>query len=233
MWDWALRKRIDRTRTGLLLLIVGSALGWIPIVGIVGGILSLVGVILVMVGRKAFGRGHGRNTIIAVLLFALSVVGFVVLYFILGFAIASAVLGTPDLPAIRSAVTTYFWGAAVLAVVGGLWSVLVTYALQKPLGRVLLWAGYVSSSALAVAILVLVAPGLPDAVVQAVQTGGSDPFALGAAVDAALAPANQWGLLGVVPSLLFAAAYYLAWDRIKRGEIPEQPTPTATALPPA
>jgi len=44
-----------------------------------------------------------------------------------------------------------------------------------------------------------------------------------AALDAVLASADQWSFLDIVPSLLFAAANYLAWDRIRRGEIPERP----------
>src|SRR2546428_23791 len=45
-WDAERRKQIDRTKTGLLLLLIGGLISWIPIVGIFGGLLSLIGAIL-------------------------------------------------------------------------------------------------------------------------------------------------------------------------------------------
>ena len=55
---------ISRTKTGLLLLIIGLLIGPIPLVGIIGSILDLIGAILVIVGRSPFGPEHSRNTIL-------------------------------------------------------------------------------------------------------------------------------------------------------------------------
>ena len=52
---------IERTKTVLLLIPVGFFIGWIPLVGVVGGIPELVGGIMVILGRHAFGREHARN----------------------------------------------------------------------------------------------------------------------------------------------------------------------------
>src|SRR5437016_1254906 len=54
-WESDRQKQIGRTKTGLLLLLIGFLMGWLPRIGIIGGLLILVGAILVILGRKAFG----------------------------------------------------------------------------------------------------------------------------------------------------------------------------------
>src|SRR5437879_6462324 len=39
--------QIQRTKTGLLLLLIGTLIRWIPLIGLVGGLLALVGAIFV------------------------------------------------------------------------------------------------------------------------------------------------------------------------------------------
>ena len=214
------RKEVDRTKTGILLLLVGALLGWIPFIGLIGLVLTLVGAILVILGRRVFGRAQARNVILSLVLFVGGIVAVVVLAVVFAFTLASSLMGgTPDIAGFRSAFTTYFYGTAIVTVVSGFASVLFTYALQKPVGKVLLWAAYVASSALSVGILLVLGPAIGDALAAALQSGTVDP----AALDAVLASADQWSFLDIVPSLLFAAANYLAWDRIRRGEIPERP----------
>jgi hypothetical protein len=214
------RREVDRTKTGILLLLVGALLGWIPFIGLIGLVLTLVGAILVILGRRVFGRAHARNVVLSLVLFVGGVVAVVVLAVVFAFTLAPALVGgTPDIAAVRSAFTTYFYGTAIVAVASGLASVLFTYALQKPAGKVLLWAAYVASSALSVAMLLILGPAVGDAFASAIQSGSLNL----AALDAALASADQWSLLEAAPSLLFAAANYLAWDRIRRGELPERP----------
>jgi hypothetical protein len=64
---------ISRTKTGLLLLIIGLLIGPIPFVGIIGGILVLVGAILVIIGRRPFGPAHSRNTIRSVIIYVVGI----------------------------------------------------------------------------------------------------------------------------------------------------------------
>jgi hypothetical protein len=77
-------------------------------------------------------------------------------------------------------------------------------------------------------------PGVADDIAGQVVTNGA------ARVDATRLSQLLGGqttgtaLLNVVPSLLYAAAAYLAWDRINKGEIPAQPMPPGVpgAMPP-
>lgn len=228
-------REIDRTKTGLLLLVAGSLLGWIPLIGLIGAILVLVGVILVILGRKAFGKAHARNVVLAIVLFLVGIVGAVFVGVSLGLALASAMLpggSPPTAETIRAAFNTLLWGTVVVTAVASLSSVLITYALQKPLGRMILWGGYAATVAINLAIVFIIAPDVSEAVADAFQGGTFND----AALSAVLNRLNFLNVLTAIPSVLFAAAYYLAWQRVNRREIPERPVPgpmmPAAPLPP-
>src|SRR5438876_1070166 len=50
-WDADRRKQIDRTKTGLLLLLIGGLISWIPIVRLLGRLLLPIGAILAIIGQ--------------------------------------------------------------------------------------------------------------------------------------------------------------------------------------
>src|SRR3989449_11686844 len=52
-WDVGRRKQIDRTKTGLLLLLIGGVLSWIPIIWVLGGGPFLLGAVLRILRRQA------------------------------------------------------------------------------------------------------------------------------------------------------------------------------------
>src|SRR5260370_17028931 len=61
-WEVVRTNRIDNTLTGLLLLVIGVLIAWIPFAGFIGGIVGFIGGILVLVGREPFGADHVPNT---------------------------------------------------------------------------------------------------------------------------------------------------------------------------
>ncbi|MGQ0798242.1 MAG: zinc ribbon domain-containing protein, partial [Methanobacteriota archaeon] len=155
-WEMERRKQIDRTKTGILLLLIGTLLGWIPIIGVIGGLLVLIGVILVILGRKAFGAAHSRNVIVSLVLFILGFVG----AFSLGFWFALAILSLPPgspaavvAEAVRSAFNTLLVGTIIVTAISSIGSILFTYALQTQPGRILLFAGYGANLAISIATL--------------------------------------------------------------------------------
>src|SRR5256886_6313951 len=60
-WDAERRKQIDRTKTGLLLLLIGGLTSWIPLIRVFGGGVLLTGVILSIPRPHALGPAHPRN----------------------------------------------------------------------------------------------------------------------------------------------------------------------------
>ena len=223
-WDAERRKQIDRTKTGLLLLLIGGLISWIPIIGLLGGVLLLIGAILVILGRKAFGSTHARNVVLAIVLFFVAIIIGVIAGVLFGVAVFSAVASqnpSTAASALASAFGTLLVGAIIAAAVSGIASVLFTYALQKQTGRMLLWAGYAANLAISIAIYVIIAPLISDAVNQAVSGGTYNP----APVVALQGQLSALGYLSVIPALLFAAATYLAWARVSHGEIPAPTVP--------
>jgi len=70
---------IGRTKNGLLLLAVSGLLGPFPILNYLGGILAIVGAVLMILGRGAFGDAHSRNVVLSVVIY---IVGLVILFII-------------------------------------------------------------------------------------------------------------------------------------------------------
>jgi len=190
---------IDRTKTGLLLLVIGFFLGWIPVAGAVGGLLELIGAILVILGRHTFGPEHARNVIWSIIIFVIAIVVAVVAVVVVVFSALSTF--NPNNPVAPQAFASSFMNFTFViilvgAVIFGLAEVLFTYALQKSGGQLLLWCGYVSTIAVAsIGVFVL----------------NSIPYLSNA--------------LSIVPALFYGYAYYLARDRIVRGEIPAPAAP--------
>jgi hypothetical protein len=233
-WDSERQKQVGRTKTGLLLLLIGSLIAWIPFIGALGSLLILVGAILVIVGRKAFGRVHSRNVMTALGLFIVGVIGAIVLGVIFAISLISSISGQDPrtvATAFGNALNTLLIGAIILAAISGIGSVLFTYGLQQQMGKIILWAAYLASIAVTIVVFAIINSAIQQAINDAVAGGTYNSAPL-------LALQNQQAslnLLNAIPSLLFAAAAYLAWARVNRGEIPPPTTPPAmpTMAPPA
>ncbi len=236
-WEAERRKQINWTRSGILVLLIGALLSWIPKIGGIGGIFTLIGAILVIIGRKAFGTAHRRNVVVSIILFfvgiAVAIVGAVVVVLV---AVGDVMPGMTEaqLTALLSgAFTNLLIVVAAGTFIAGLASVFFTYALQETEGRVILWAAYGATVGVQIAILVATLPLVPTIAAQVahqiVTTGTVDSTEISAAVEGA----STWlSLLNAIPAVLYAAANYLAWTRIHKGEIPAPPT-APTAAPPA
>ncbi len=221
---------ISRTKTGLLLLIVGLLIGPIPFVGIVGDILILIGAILVIIGRKPFGPTHSRNTIWSIIIFVIGIVVVIVglvafTLSIISATINSAANGTFNQNAVFQALSSSFFGLLVAAAIGGavigIANVLFTYAIQNRNGRILLRSAYVASLAVSVVTILVIGPLIANAFQQAVAGGAYNP----APISALQFQESVFGLLGYIPALLYAVAFYSVVSRINRGEIPGSQTP--------
>jgi hypothetical protein len=225
-YDLTRKKQIDRTKTGVLLLLIGTLLGWIPLVGVVGVVLILVGAILVIIGRHAFGPTHARNVVLSIVFFFIGV-GIAVAGGIIfaGVFLAGLTGGVPTQAAVQSALTTYLILSIIGAVVSGLASLLFIYALQNRTGRVLIFAAYGAAVAIQIALFVLLGSAVAQVLSSAFPGGTYNAAAAAAALANFTSQASTARLLTAIPAVLFAAANYVAWSRINRGEIPEGPKP--------
>jgi len=234
------RKHINWTKTGILILLVGSLIGWIPrvpLIGLLGGLLTLVGAILVILGRKAFGKTHRRNVVLSIVLFfvglAIIIVGAILAVFAAAGGLSSSMTEAELTVALPTAFRNLLLVATVGALVSGLASVCFTYALQKRQGQILLWAAYAATIGIEVAVIIVALPILNAAAAtiahEIVTNGTVNSVEISNAISGATSGLD---LLRVIPSLLYAAANYLAWSRINRGETPPPLTPPGMPTPP-
>jgi len=203
-WEYHRAHKIDNTKTGLLLLIIGLGLSWIPFIGAIGGLVALIGALLVILGREAFGREHARNTILALVFFFVGIGVIVAGALALFFAAFSYRTGPSSIVQ-----PTFAWFGVITVIGGGVTGiseVLLTYALQQSSGRILLWTAYATSIAISIVNFLFVLP-----------------FFGGAGV--VFSALFLTSFLGIIPALLYAAAYYLARQRIVHREIPSPLTP--------
>lgn len=133
--DYVLWRGIDRTEIGLLVLIVGIILGAIPYTyGVGGGTLSILGVLLLVLGRDVFGRRHSRFVLTGLVIFFVG--------------IAAGTLNATELTiSLSSSEASYRFllGSIIVQIVYGMAILLFTYSLQSRNGKILLWAGYIAS----------------------------------------------------------------------------------------
>src|SRR5256886_6173561 len=117
-WDAERQKQIGRTKTGVLLLLIGTLIGWGPYIAIICFLLVFVGAILVILGRRAFGTAHARNVVVSIFLVILGIIITVVAGLILFPAtVSSFIPGNAPTPA---ALTSAFNNFLIILAAGTL-----------------------------------------------------------------------------------------------------------------
>ncbi len=227
------RRQVDRTKYGVLVLALAMLVSLVPFFGTVclSIVLFLVGLILMAIGRKAFGGRHAAFVMGSVALVVLYVVLLVVLsvWFVL---VIDAAARTGDLGGISATFWTYLGGVLAAGFLEAIAWVLIVHELENRLGRFLLYGAFVALVLIQVAVLVLLAPQV-NAILAALQNGTltdpNDPRIL--ELDSVT---TTLSLVGAVPTILFAGAYLLAYLRVSRGDVPGTPPPAPAApWPPA
>ncbi len=221
---------VSRAEVGLLLLIGAALTSWVPAIVWVGGLLGIAGAALLLAGREPFGAAHTRNVAVALFLVIGAGVGVDLIRMSLDTAVASAVqLGPAAAPrAIFAAFQDFLFLSVIVSFVSGLGYVLLAYALEDTVGRLALATALALLVFLNVAIYVAVMGQLGPALNAAFSSTSPNPGPL----QDLVAQVDAYGLLALVPDALYAGAFFLAWSRIRRGEIPARPAPVPVSLPP-
>jgi len=204
----------DRNRavTGLLLLVIGFVLGWIPFISIIGSLISLIGIIFVILSRKAYGESNRRYVVTGGVLFLIAILATIGL--VIGFAVAligqvsttTSGAVTFHTSALKTDLTALFIGIAVVGIIAGLSQVVLVYGLSDRTTRILLWTGFVTSVVLSVLVFFLIYPEVATAVSQATSGTKFNP----APISSLETQSDLLGATKALPSLLFAWAYYRA-----------------------
>ena len=225
-------RMIDRTESGLLLLILAALLLWIPVIEIMGLIVGAIAVILLILGAQAFGWRHQMLVWTSVLLFILAQIAGLVLVGSFGSTVRSIVSSGPDAEGqILSAFDGLIQGLLVLVVIASISEALIAFDLSDLVGRVLLVGAVVVQALVSVILLFFVfGPLIHQAVADAFASG---TFNTGPITDASarIDDLSAYTLLDSIPALMFAAAFYRTYKRVRRKDKP--PLPRSWLMPQA
>jgi hypothetical protein len=216
---YADRVAIGRTEKGLILLVFGLILGVIPFVGqYLAATVDLIGIILILVGRKPFGPSHSNFIKLSIVVWCIGILIAIIVGASFGAAISNLELSgasqTSPQQAVTSALDWLAVGSLVTAAVLGIPNVLLTFGLQALRARVLLVAGYVTSLAVGVLVMAVILPKVDEAVAQAFSTQDLTP------IESIQSQAQLLGFLTIIPAAIYAFAYYEAYSRIEKGQVP-------------
>jgi hypothetical protein len=218
------RKGVDRTFTGVLLIIIGFLLTPLPYANYFGSLLLIIGAILVILGREFFGAKHSRLVMrsLGIYIVGLAVVILNVAVFTDSLASAISVGLSPTAlgQLVVQAANQFLVGLIISGAVTGVAILFFTYALQNSTGRLLLWAGYAATIAVGVAVFYIVSSDVATEVQQA--TSASPPDL--APIAALQGQIQLIGLINYIPAVLNAIAYSLVLLRIRDGELPATPS---------
>jgi len=214
--------------TALAIIIAASTIDLLlGLLATIANLVSIVGGLLTILGRHTFGRAHSRNAILGVLFFIISIVTIIVGEILFGAALLlSRILngtisyGNTTSSTINPYIILYTTSPIATALTG-LAIVFLTYALHRKTSRIILSISYIAFLTLTILMTALILQGL--------ATGFSV-----IAVDPSSLQTMQYQhenvqLLTIIPTLAFAFTFYVAWSRIKRGEIPESGAVTTTS----
>jgi hypothetical protein len=130
------------TKYGLLLFIISIVLGIVSILFLLitksqfnlsfGGLIALIAIILIGVGRKEFGERHRKFVIIGIILFIVQiVVGFILVLMTIMVAVSSR-----DISLIKN----IFWIIPLITIISGITYVFFLNELENKTGRYILFA---------------------------------------------------------------------------------------------
>lgn len=154
---------------------------------------------MVTLGRVVFGHRHSRFVLTATKVY---VFGFIAAF--LNTALFVLSLPGSSLVSALDAFDLFIVGSISLSSVVGVAFLLLTYALQSQLGRMLLWAGFSSSIVIEIVIFYVVEGELARGVSDFLYI--QDQLQL-------------LSLLGLIPAVMNAVAFYLVRAKIQSGEL--------------
>jgi hypothetical protein len=217
------RESVNRTRTGLGLILLGIVMEAIPTLSFYGALPLIAGVALVFLGRRAFGAQHQRYVSRSFILVVAGVFAQFVGSFLVGGLIALSLLSGAD-PA--TTLSSFFLALNMMLIVIdaiiGLGLVFFTYDLQNATGRTILWAAY-SLGVLMNAIFALV-------IFSQVQAASADVVSqvgtASAAINLLIYAFAPWRLLQLIPAIFYAIAYFRSPSELEKKAVLE-PSPAS------
>lgn len=202
--------------------------GYVGLAGIssIGGVLTLIGGILFLVGRKEFGKKHQQFVFYAVIVFIIGIISSAVIGGIGVFiSISESIIEGTAINTMGTTISILI-STLIGSITGGLTYVLALYHLEDEQGKKLLYVAFIISVIIAVLISFL-SMGSINQLLENIPTDGSSMEAFTA--FSFTSTITQYSMLGVISNAFWAIAIYLPYKRIKTGELkPKSTKPLAS-----
>lgn len=224
----------NNTQKGLLILIIGISVGIITnislflladnlpgvsalvlagIIGVIGGLLTLIGLILIVIGRREYGEKHSKFAIYAAVIFVLSIVFATVFSIML--SMINLISNSPTNTNIILLQTP------ITSTIGGLVYIFLLYELEDKKGKIVLFLAFIATIIASILITVDIM-SLYEELMSSIATGETS-FAN---TFDYINKMSRTGIYGIISSGLLLIALILPYNRIKSGEL--VPTPHKT-----
>ena len=204
------------TSTSYLLIksdVVQIIISILGLISFIGTIIILAGLITFYMGRKEFGEKHENNVKKALILVVVNIILAVIFAIAIVFMTFSAFMSSSS----GNVETTGFSFVIIIfslisSILGGLAYYFGLIDLEDETGKNVLFAGIISSILISAVTSFYIAGWLGNFLGDVSSTGNYSTLSLNQNIGGI-------GILGIIPGLLFLYAYYIAYNRIKQGEI--------------
>jgi hypothetical protein len=208
----------DRTKTGLVLVMIGIGIGWIPYASYVGGFLVFIGLILLYLGRWGFGPDHRRFVLAGIVIVLLGIL--IAFFGALLFASTIVSAGTMGLTpsqltsALQSDVVGLFIVVFIAGAIGAVGQAILPQGLADTKTRRILWIAAGLAIVVSGFVLWIITPEVSSAVGQAVN--GTSMTVNTGPITALESQEYVLELLSIGPDALFVWGYYRVWSEAVR-----------------
>jgi len=203
------------------------------ILGIVGGLITLIGAGLMLAGCKEFGEKHKQFIIYGLITFIIAIfvnIAIGIISVVAAFSQFSMFsLSSPEVSVdyIRNILPISLAASPISAVVSGLIWVFGLYQLENKNGRIILFAGYISSIITAIVVSIssyiifeeMINSGNFNDLITSGTSGSSSASQLLSSYSWIGTTALFSLLGGIITGLLLLYALYIPYQRIKEGEL--------------
>lgn len=219
-----------KTKTGLLLLIIGTILGILSNIllfllgstgvalssfGSIGGLLSFIGIILLIFGRKEFGEKHRKFVIYALILWLIAIIvptiviaGTVFTY------VSQSMSGGAD----PSSLQYIFMIIPIASIISGLAYVFLLYELENKIGRMVLFAA-IAVSVITSIVIALSIGSVVDETFGSIDFENTDSSEISPLTNELTQKISSLGIYSVANGILMLFALIIPYNRISSGEL--------------
>ncbi len=221
----------NNTKTGLLLLIIGSIIGiisniifavnqsslnFLSSIGAIGGLMSFIGIIFLIMGRKEFGERHRKFVIIAIVLFVLSIVIPVIIVAASVFVYVTQSMSAGDID--LSFVRNIFYIIPIASIIGSIAYFLLLYELENKIGKIVLVIAIVTSAAISGVLAVSIGEAFEDSF-GSIDYENLEPTEYSEITSEFSQKISTSGFYGLINGALMIIALYIPYQRISSGEL--------------